>query len=269
MNLVLNGYVVADADQWVYDFLDIPAFCPAKVRQALRDNPDGEDLVLEVNSCGGSVFAGFEMYSVLREFSGHTVAHIQSLAGSAASTLVLGCDEVMLSPVAQLMIHLPAVTTQGSQREHRESIQALDSITTSVINAYALRCGGKTTREHLAQLMEGETWIPAQDAISMGLADGYLLQDGEDPSLLHSSVTNMVGAGIRSIVNATAMPDFGTLVVRYEQMVRDGAAPVPGHPVEGVTPADGEESTHQDPPQENAGDDWRRSARLAIEKNRF
>ena len=50
--VTLNGYVVASEDLWVYDFFGISAFSPATVRQALADNPEGEELEVEINSGG-------------------------------------------------------------------------------------------------------------------------------------------------------------------------------------------------------------------------
>ena len=47
MRITLNGRVVANDDQWLYDWFGIEAFSPATVRQALADNPEGEDLELE------------------------------------------------------------------------------------------------------------------------------------------------------------------------------------------------------------------------------
>ena len=67
MRITLNGLVVASGDQWLYDWFGVEAFSPAVVRQALADNPEGEALEVELNSPGGSVFAGFELYSLLRE----------------------------------------------------------------------------------------------------------------------------------------------------------------------------------------------------------
>ena len=66
MRKQLNGEVVGDQDLWLYQFFEVPAFSPQTIRTAVEENPEGEDLVLEINSGGGSVFAGFEMYSVLR-----------------------------------------------------------------------------------------------------------------------------------------------------------------------------------------------------------
>ena len=67
MRVRLNGTVIPSGSQWLYDYFGIDAFSPALVRQAVENNPEGEDLELEINSPGGSVFAGFEIYSILRE----------------------------------------------------------------------------------------------------------------------------------------------------------------------------------------------------------
>lgn len=59
MRKQLNGHVVKDEDLWLYSFFDLPAFSPQMVRDALEELPEGEDLILEINSGGGSVYAGF------------------------------------------------------------------------------------------------------------------------------------------------------------------------------------------------------------------
>lgn len=261
MRVQLNGEVVPSEDQWLYDWFMIPAFSPAKVRQAIETNPAGEDLEFEINSPGGSVFAGFEIYSVLREAECNTVAKVQSLAGSAASTVMVGCKQILLSPVAQVMIHLPSTITCGNQRDHRESLQALDSITQSILNGYQLRCGDKVSRERLEQLMENETWLPAQDAVELGLADA-IMWDGEevDAAALPLSVVNAVGGGIRALATNAVRNDTATLLAQYQQLVASGVRPAAkDHPVE-----------VQGPTAPSAvSDDWQNKARFALEKNRF
>lgn len=256
MRVTLNGEVIADDLKWLYDYFGIPAICPGAVRQALRENPEGEDLVLEVNSIGGSVFAGFEIYTLLRGAECSTVAEVQSLAASAASTIVSGCGRVVMSPVAQIMLHQPAVFTSGNIDEHDRSLRMLESIQRSIINGYAARCGEKTTRRHLENLVNQETWLTAQEAVEIGLADEII---GE------SAPTGTVG--VMSVMNAAGgIHDAAELLARYEEAVRSGAAPAEGHPVTAaenpvVTPAG-------DSPADKM-ENWRRQARLAIEKNRF
>lgn len=270
MRIHLNGQVVPSKDQWLYDWFGIPAFCPAVVRQAIEINPPGEDLELEINSVGGSVFAGFEIYSVLQEAKCNTVAIVQSLAASAASTVMVGCKRVLLSPVAQVMIHLPATETYGNRHDHREGLQMLESITQSILNGYQLRCGEKASRKRLEQLMDSETWLPAQDAVELGLADAIMV-DGEsvDPAALPLSVVNSVGSGIRALASNAVRNDTATLLEQYQKLVAAGVRPAAeGHPVEPAAPSPND-------PVAPAGeapvvsDDWRRKVRLAIEKNRF
>ena len=54
MRVRLNGTVIPSGSQWLYDYFGIDAFSPALVRQAVENNPEGEDLELEINSPGGS-----------------------------------------------------------------------------------------------------------------------------------------------------------------------------------------------------------------------
>ena len=267
MRVTLNGEVISDDWQWLYDYFGITAFSPGVIRQALQDNPQGEDLILEINSVGGSVFAGFEIYTLLRGAECTTVAEVQSLAASAASTVMSGCSRVMVSPVAQIMLHQPAIYTDGNIDAHDRSLRMLESIQRSIVNGYVTRCGDKCSRRKLENMVNQETWLSAQEAVDIGLADGILGQDDADGSGLALSVVNSVGSGIRSLAgNGSVVSDPAELLARYEAAVRAGAKPADGHPVEPAEPKD------VDPAGAVPADDmdnWRRTARLAIEKNRF
>lgn len=243
--------MVADDDLWVYDWFGISAFSPHVVREAIRDNVDDE-LVVEVNSGGGSVFAGFEIFSLLRGAECRTVAVVQSLAASAASTIISGCDTVQVSPVAQIMLHLPAIVTEGNREDHRDSIKLLDSITESILNGYESKCRGKATRDKLAQLMRAETWIPAQDAVEMGLADEILYQD-DAAGIIPGNIVNAVGSSIRGLINGATQPSAAELRARYADLVAKGATPASGHPA----------------PAPIQSMPWQARARLEIEKNRY
>ena len=267
MRVTLNGEVITDDSQWLYDYFEIAAFSPGVIRQALRDNPEGEELILEINSVGGSVFAGFEIYTLLRGAECPTVAEVQSLAASAASTVMSGCSRVLVSPVAQIMLHQPAMGTHGNIEEHDRSLRMLESIQRSIVNGYVTRCGDKCTRRQLENMVNRETWLSAQEAVDIGLADGILGQEDNDGAGLALSVVNSVGSGIRSLAgNGTGCTSPADLLARYEEAVRAGAKPAEGHPVDPVDPKD------VDPAGSVPADDmdsWRRSARLAIEQNRF
>ncbi|MCQ2439597.1 MAG: ATP-dependent Clp protease proteolytic subunit [Oscillospiraceae bacterium] len=203
MRKTLNGAIVSDGDQWLYDYFNVKAFSPGMVRAAIEEAREDGELVLEINSGGGDVFAGFEMYGVLRGAQDiATKAEVQSLAGSAASYVMLGCDEVTASPMAQVMVHMPSTRTAGNQQDHRDSIAVLDSITESILNAYELKSAGKATRAEFRRLMKASTWMPAQEALRLGLIDSIL--GGEVPG------------GVEIVNSALDIPSAASLRARWE-----------------------------------------------------
>lgn len=224
MRYNLKGTICADEDAPVYKYFGLAAVSPADIRQALADNPAGEEFVLEINSGGGSVYAGFEMYSILRGAKVPTRAEVQSLAGSAASVVLAAVDTAAASPVGQVMIHLPSTYTEGNQIVHRESVQMLEAVTGSIIAAYEAKCRGKTSRDALRRMMDRETFLTAQEAMDAGLIDEII---GADEGAAASPLDVFNAAG--------GAPDIEQLRAAYR-----AANPPGGNPPPAPTPDDGE-----------------------------
>lgn len=207
MRTQLNGYIVADEDAWIYRLFGYTVCSPGDIRRAVAENPPGETLTVEINSPGGSMFAGFEMYSVLQGADCDTEAEIQSLAASAASTAMLGCKRVKATPVAQVMVHNPAITADGNQYDHRKTAEDLGKFAQSILNAYELKCRGKKTRAELEAMMDAETWLPVQEAVEAGLVDEII----GGVELLAPQVVNCVGGGLRVLCGAGSLPSAAEL----------------------------------------------------------
>lgn len=227
MRTQMNGYVVPDDDAETYRFFGFGVVSPRDVRQAIADNPAGETLTLEVNSGGGNMFAGYEIYTILKAAGIPTEVEIQSLAGSAMSVAAIGADVVRASPVAQFMIHLPSLRTEGDSTEHKRSLQALNSFKASVLNAYELKCAGKKTRSELDAMLRAETWLPVQDAVAAGFVDAVLY---DDEGVIAAQAVMCAQTGIRALATAGGLPDIAELRARR-------AAMEPGEPPE-QTPQD-------------------------------
>lgn len=222
MRTQLNGYIVADEDAWIYRFFGYSVCCPADIRKAVAENPPGETLTVEINNYGGSMFAGFEMYSVLQGADCDTEAEVQSVAASAASTAMLGCKRVRATPVAQVMIHNPAIAADGNQYDHRKTAKDLDKFAQSILNAYELKCRGKKTREQLKTMMDAETWLPVQEAVEAGLVDEII----GGAQLLPPQVVNCVGGGLRVLCGAGGLP--GAAELRAKKAALDAQDGDPG-----------------------------------------
>lgn len=230
MRYSLNGRIVADDDAPVLRWWGLSAVCPADIRQAIAENPADEEFTLEINSPGGSVFAGFEMYSVLRRASRDGVrirAEVQSLAGSAASMAMVGADTVACSPVAQVMIHLPLTVTEGNQNVHRESVQMLESITESIIAGYERKVGNKTSPAALRRMMDRETFLSARAALDAGLIDEIIGEEQPGEPLNLNNIYNACGA----------VPDMDKLRAAYIAAQSQSQEPEPQPPVSNLNTA--------------------------------
>jgi ATP-dependent protease ClpP protease subunit len=230
MRYSLNGRIVADDDAPVLRWWGLSAVCPADIRQAIAENPADEEFTLEINSPGGSVFAGFEMYSVLRRASRDGVrirAEVQSLAGSAASVAMVGADTVACSPVAQVMIHLPLTVTEGNQNVHRESVQMLESITESIIAGYERKVGNKTSPAALRRMMDRETFLSARAALDAGLIDEIIGEEQPGEPIDLNNIYNACGA----------VPDMDKLRAAYIAAQSQSQEPEPQPPVSNLNTA--------------------------------
>lgn len=268
MTVELFGEIVSDDWAWLYELFGIPCCCPKQVRDAIKKLPEGEELILEINSPGGDVWAGFEIFGMLQACRSDTEAHIISLAASAATTVMCGCDVVLASPVAQIMIHQPAayvaeyVNNDGAK--HLQNY--LDSVKASILNGYVIKSAGKATRKKFEQLVDDSTWMPAQTALELGLIDGYL-------DLNEAAIATITADGLRVTNAAGISPAPKGLLARYEAAVRAGTMDaVPGHPVN-MDPSPTQKTAAEAAPVANQTDadllgDWHLMAAIELEKAR-
>lgn len=139
---------------------------------------DTDRIELHVNSPGGLAFDGIAMRNALRQHEAHVTAIVDGLAASAASMVILGADEIVMAPGAELMIHDPSGLCWGDAAEMRKTAETLDKLGTSYARAYARRAGGDA--DAWRALMLEETWYLDEEAVEAGLADRVLAEDDDD-----------------------------------------------------------------------------------------
>lgn len=130
------------------------------------------DITVWINSPGGDVFAAAQIYNMLMEYKGNVTIKIDGLAASAASVIAMAGTEVLMSPVAMMMIHNPMTVAIGDSEEMKRAVAMLDEVKESIINAYEIKTGLR--RSKIATLMDAESWFNAKKAIELGFADKIL-----------------------------------------------------------------------------------------------
>lgn len=139
------------------------------VRDRLNAIGDAPELVVRVNSVGGSVTDGMAIYSALKEFPGRKTAIVEGLAASIASVLIMGCDEVVMTKGSFLMIHNPFAVAQGESEDLRRTADLLDSMRQDMLSIYAEATGLPV--DEIAAMCDKETYLSAEEAVRLGFAD--------------------------------------------------------------------------------------------------
>lgn len=140
-----------------------------KIAGILRRHADARKITLRVNSVGGSVFDGFAIYQQLADHRARVEAHVDGLAASIASLIIMAADEITIAPQAMVMVHNPWSVGVGDADDMRKAAETLDKIRDSMADAYAARTG--LGRDRVVAMMEAETWMNAAEAVAQGFAD--------------------------------------------------------------------------------------------------
>ncbi|AKA84846.1 head maturation protease, ClpP-related [Pseudomonas synxantha] len=139
--------------------------------QDLRAMDDGvSPVVVAFNSIGGDLFDGLAIHNALSRLGERCTGRIDALAASAASVAVCGAHRVVIAANAMLMIHNPYTFTGGDAEDFRRVADVLDQTLEAIIAAYKSKAPDIDEAE-LRRMVNAETWLTANEAVALGLAD--------------------------------------------------------------------------------------------------
>lgn len=163
----VKGTIVGNADKWIYEWFGMDATCPKDVNAAISE-VNGEPLLVEINSGGGDVFAGSEIYTALKAYAGTVEINIVGLAASAAS-VIAQAGHSRISPTALFMVHNVSGSAAGDFHDMQQEAEILQTANKAVAAAYLEKTG--KSMEELLGIMDAETWMDAQKAVEYGFVD--------------------------------------------------------------------------------------------------
>lgn len=173
----LRGPLISNNQQEAYDWFGMEAVSAKSISNALPD--DGSEIVLEVNSNGGLVTVGSDIYTMLKQYQGNVTAEVTGMAASAASVAIMAADTVVISPTAQMMIHKALLGyVSGNSDDLDKASNALKASDQGIVNAYVAKTG--KSENEVMELMRNETYMSAQKAVELGFADEIMTFDELD-----------------------------------------------------------------------------------------
>ncbi len=135
-----------------------------------RIDGEGKKVEIRVNSPGGDVFEGVSIANAIRFMKADTTVVVYGLAASAASVIAVSADELKMPANSMLMIHRPRMVAVGESQDLRSGADLLDKIEVQLVDTYAAKAKA-ADRDTLAEMVSAETWLTAEEAVAIGLAD--------------------------------------------------------------------------------------------------
>jgi len=196
MKAEIKGVIVSNEDKWVYEMLGMDSTCPKDVLTQLEFSDEDVDII--INSNGGNLVAGSEIYTHLGAHKGKVNVRITAIAASAASLIAMAGDHIEMSPVARMMIHNPSSIAQGEAKDLNHAAETLEHVGQIMAEAYAVRAG--KNKQELVEMMARETWLNADEAIEQGFADSKMFEN--DNMQIVASNTQVLSKDVLNRVTA-------------------------------------------------------------------
>ncbi|MCL2004465.1 MAG: Clp protease ClpP [Oscillospiraceae bacterium] len=163
----LEVFIYGDITSWPWIESDVDSYTLAKTLAA----SDAKTIHVRINSYGGEVAEALAIYSALRRKSAEGVTvktTVDGFACSAASMVFMAGDEREVYSYSLLMIHKPWTWARGNDAELHKAAEDLEKISAAVNAVYLDNAA--VDAEKLEEMLSAETWLSADDALTMGFA---------------------------------------------------------------------------------------------------
>lgn len=174
----VKGAIIGNDYKEIYDWYGMESTCPNDILNILPK--DNKPVEVVINSGGGHVDVGSEIYSIFKDYTGSVTVKIVGLAASAASVIAMSGDIVVIAPTGQVMIHNVNSIAEGDYNEMIHRAGVLKEMNRSVANAYILKTG--KPESEILEMMNKETWLSAKSALENGFVDEIMGVASKDVS---------------------------------------------------------------------------------------
>ncbi len=128
-----------------------------------------ENILLRINSPGGSVIDGLAIHDAIKRMPQKVTAQIEGLAASIATIIALGADEISMSQNSLFMIHNVWGGETGGAKDMRKAADLMEKMGDRLVNIYVSKTGKDETE--IRNWMDEETWFTADEALEAGFID--------------------------------------------------------------------------------------------------
>ena len=213
----IRGVMIPNDYKIFYNFFKSDSTCPEDVKRVLDTVQPGDEIEVYINSGGGVIDVGSEIYTMLRGCENVKI-YITGEACSAASIVAMAgyCE---MSPTALMMVHCVSTGARGNHSTMEHTAEVLRTADKALCNAYVAKAG--MSEQEALQMMEHETWLTAEQAKEKKLIDAIMFREKEEKQFMVAGSFELPSGEmldkIREIWNETEEPKQGDSVFLLQQ----------------------------------------------------
>lgn len=136
--------------------------------EQVRNQPEAASFKVNINSQGGVVDTGFQIYDYLKSLKVPITTIGDGIVASIATVIFMAGDTRILNDGTRWMIHLPAGEMRGTADQMESFAKEIRIAEKRLIDFYKDTTG--ISEEGIKPLLANETWLSIEQAVNLGFA---------------------------------------------------------------------------------------------------
>jgi len=133
----------------------------------VRKQPNATSFEVIINSDGGFVDVGFDIYNFLKSLGVPITTIGQGTVASIATVIFMAGSKRIVRPNTKFMIHLPIISMEyANSLEVEDALKIIKQTENEAVSFYAKELG--LNKEAIYPLLRNETWLTEEQLINLG-----------------------------------------------------------------------------------------------------
>lgn len=168
--------IYGDITSWPWMESDVSAYNLSKQIAEL----DVDTINVGINSYGGEVAEGLAIFNALKNHKAKIRTRVDGFACSIASVIFAAGDEREMNESSLLMVHNAWTFASGNAADLRKAADDVEKINEASVKAYMSVVS--ISEDEVRGLMDEETFIDPEEALSYGFATSVIGESTDKPS---------------------------------------------------------------------------------------
>lgn len=136
---------------------------------------EGDEVLVRINSPGGSIWEGLAIYNTLRTSDKKIITQVDGMAASMASIIFLAGEERYMAENSYMLIHNPATCACGDEEDFESALDILKTLTAKMVQIYKDNSNYK--EKEIREKMDKETMLTSEECSDAGFCTKIIAEN--------------------------------------------------------------------------------------------